>query len=108
MVIANDLHTMFKARREAFEVVDIQPTNADLHHIVEDLAKLLYTIPFDKERGKHNLIGLIMYKADYSARFGALLPGLAYPEIYYELIANGATRVIRAKAEAIHRARITN
>ena len=48
MVIANDLHTMFKARREAFEVVDIQPTNADLHHIIEDLEKLLYPIPFDK------------------------------------------------------------
>ena len=48
MAIANDLHTMFEARREAFEIVDGQPTDVDLHCILEEIVKLLYPIHFDK------------------------------------------------------------
>ena len=47
MTISNDLHTLFEARREAFKIVDGQPIDADLHLIVEELAKLLYPIQFD-------------------------------------------------------------
>ena len=36
--------------------------------------KLLYPIKFYKDGGKHNLIGLIMDKADYTERFGAPFP----------------------------------
>ena len=64
MAIADELHTLFEARREAFKLVDGQPTNADLHCIVEEISKLLYPIQFDKEGWKHNLIGIIMDKAD--------------------------------------------
>ena len=66
MDITNDLHTLFGARREAFEIVDGHPTDADLHCIVEELEKLLYPIKFYKEGGKHNLISLIMDKAEYT------------------------------------------
>ena len=48
MAIADYLHTLLEARREAFDVVDRQPTYADLYRIVEDIAKLLYAIQFDK------------------------------------------------------------
>ena len=75
--------------------------------IVEDLEKLLYPINFDKEGGKHNLIGLIMDKANYIESYSALFPRPNRPKIHAELIADGATGVIRAKAEAIHRANIT-
>ena len=51
MDIAYDLHSMFEAWHEAVEIMYGQPTYADLHHIVEELAKLLYTIQFDKEGG---------------------------------------------------------
>ena len=71
MAIANDLHTLFR-----------QTPDANLHRIVEDIAKLLYTIQFDKEGGKHNLIGLIMDKADYTKKFGALFPRPKRPAIY--------------------------
>ena len=108
MAIADDLHTLFEARREAFEIVDGQPTYADLHRIVEELSKLLYPIQFDKEGGKHNLIGIIMDRADCTDRFGALFPRLNRSAIYNESIPDGATGVICAKAKAIHRARITN
>ena len=52
MGIANDLQTLFKARREAFEIMDGQPTDADLHHNKKELAKSLYPIHFYKERRK--------------------------------------------------------
>ena len=107
MDIADDLHTLFEARREAFEIMDGQPTDADLHHIVEELAKILYPIQFDKEGGKHNLAGLIMDKANYTDRFGAPFPRPKHSARYDELIADGATGVIRAKSEAIHCVRIT-
>ena len=108
MSISDDLHTLFKARREVLEILDGKPTYADLHFILEQLAKLLYHIQFDKEGGKHNLIGLIIDKSNYTKRFGAPFSGPNRPAIYDEFIADGATGVIRAKtAEAIHRARIT-
>ena len=74
MAISNDLLTLFKARREAFEILDDQPTDPDLHCIVEELAKLLYPIQFDKEGGKKNLISLIMDKDDYTNCFGSSVP----------------------------------
>ena len=64
MAISDDFHTLFKERREAFEVVDGKSTDTNLHRIVEELAKLLYPIQFDKEGVKHNLVGLIMDKAN--------------------------------------------
>ena len=51
MAIANDLHTLFGARCEAFEIFDGQPTDIKLYCIVEDIAKLFYPIQFDKEGG---------------------------------------------------------
>ena len=64
MAIANDLHMRFEVRRESFEIIDGQPTDDNLHHISEELAKLLYPIQFDKEGGKNNLIILIMENSD--------------------------------------------
>ena len=66
MDISDDLHTLFKARRDVFKIVDGKPTDADLHRILEEITKILYPIQFYKEGGKHNLIGLIMDKADYN------------------------------------------
>ena len=108
MAIDDDLHALFEARRESFEVFVEQPTNANLHRIVEELANILYTISLDKEGGKRNLIGLIMDKVESSARFVSLFPHATHPAIYDELIADGATSVIRTEAEDVHRAHITN
>ena len=108
MAIVNDIHTLFEARREAFEIVDGQPTDPDLHRIIEELAKLLYPTKFEKKGGKHNLIVLIMDKADYTERFCAPFPCPKRLAKYDESIADDATGVIRAKAEAIHRACITD
>ena len=49
-----------------------------------------------------------MDKADYTEKFGAPFPHLKRPAIYEESIANGTIGVIRAKAEAINCARITD
>ena len=37
MAIFDDLHTLFAAQREAFEIFDEHPTNPNLHRIVEEL-----------------------------------------------------------------------
>ena len=108
MDIADDLHTLFNAQREAFKIVDGQPTDANLNRIVEEPSKLLYPIQFDKEGGKQNLTGLIMDKTDYTRRFGAPFSRPSRPAIYDESIANGATGVICAKAESIHSVSITD
>ena len=108
MAIADDLHTLFEAWHEAFKIVNGKPTDSDLYGILEELAKLLCPIQFDKEGGKHNLIGIIMYKANYTERFGAQLTRPKILAIYNISIADGATGAIRAKTEAIHRAHITN
>ena len=49
-----------------------------------------------------------MDKANYIERFGALFLRPNRLAICYEMIANGATGVIRTKAEAINCARITD
>ena len=108
MAVVDDLHTLIEARYEAFNIVDENQTDVDLNRIIEKLVKLLYPIQFDKEEWKQNLIALIMDKDDCTYLFGAPFPCPKRPEIYDESIANSATGVIRAKAEAIHRSRITN
>ena len=108
MAIANDLHTLFEARREGFEIVDVQPTDANPNRVVEEIVKLLYPIQFDKEGGKQNLISLIMDKADYTNRFGAPFPRPNRPVIYDKSISDGMTGVIGVKAKPIYRARITD
>ena len=104
MAIANYLHTLFGALCEALEFVDGEPTDSDLHRIVEEIAKLLYPIQYDKEGGKHSLIGLIMDKADYSVRFVRPFPRPKRPAICNKYIVNSATGVIHSKSKAIHRA----
>ena len=108
MAIADDLHTLFKARRKSFEIIDDQPTYYDLHRIVEELIKILFPIQFDEEGGKHNIIGLIMDKADYINRLGAPFPRPNRPVIYDKSISDGMTGVIGVKAKPIYRARITD
>ena len=51
MAIANNLHMLFEARREAFKIVGGQPAYAYIHCIIEELVMLLYPIQFDKEWG---------------------------------------------------------
>ena len=59
--------------------MDENQTDVDLNRIIEKLVKLLYPIQFDKEGGKHNVIGLIMDKADYTKQFSALSPPSKLP-----------------------------
>ena len=108
MAIDNDLHTLFEVRRKVFKILDGQSTDTDLNCIIEELAKLPYPIQFDNEGGKHNLIVLIMDKANYANILGAPFPHPNRPARYSESIANGATSVIYAKSKAIHCDRITD
>ena len=108
MDIADELHTLFKAGRDAFEIMDKQPTYSNLNLIVEELEKLLYTIQFYNEGGKQNLISLIMDKANYTKKYGAPFPRLNCPVIYNKSISDSTTGVIHSKAKAIHHTHITD
>ena len=94
MAIANDLHMLFKAWREAFEIVDRHTIDADLHRIVEDPEHFLYPIQFDKGWGKHNLIVLIMDNANYTERFGVPFSHPKRPAIYNKSTADSVTVMI--------------
>ena len=65
-------------------------------------------IPYDREKGKHSLLGLLLTDDEYNARYGTAFPVKASnrPAIYDDDIAADATAGVRAKAEAIHQAKL--
>ena len=66
-------------------------------------------IPYDREKGKHLLLGLLLTDDEYKARHGTVefpVEAAKRPAIYDEDIAVDATAGVRAKAEAIHQAKL--
>ena len=102
-----DITTLFAAADEAFPAIVGQPEDQDLHALIEVLTPLLLEIPYDLEKGVHNLVGLIQADADYTAEFGNgaafVRPGRLIP--YDATIKSDASNVDRARAEANWRAK---
>ena len=48
-----------------YEPILGQPSDSDIVKITEVLSEALYQIPFDDEKGIHNLVGLIQEKESY-------------------------------------------
>jgi hypothetical protein len=73
------------------------------------LFPLLLDIPFDKENGIHSLVGLITDEAVYTNDYGAAFvrPPVKIA-IYDTAISDNATNVVRAKAKAIWRAKLSD
>ena len=72
---------LFVARIDVFDFILGQPTNADLTRIQEDLTSFLLPLPYDVEKGIHNLMGTVMYKDDYKVRYGAKFPKTNRPAV---------------------------
>ena len=53
-------------------------------------------------------MGLFMDKDDYKVRYGAKFPKTTRPAVYNKDISNNATNVVRAKAEAVHMAKVAD
>ena len=64
-----------------FEPILGQPTDSDIVNITEILIEALYQIPFDDEKGIHNLVGIILSEATYLADYKAAFPPQKKPGI---------------------------
>ena len=69
----------------------------------------LVPIPYDREKGKHSLLGLLLNDGENRARHGDVefpVDAAKRPAIYDEKINADATAGVRAQAEAIHQAKL--
>ena len=87
------------------EPINVQPSNSNLTIIREDVAPLLFHIPYDETGAVHNLIGLIRPEAAYVARYGEAFPDPKRVGAYDKNIDDNATAVVRAHSEAAHKAK---
>ena len=101
-----DILADFSEAQNQFAPIDRQPTDDDLVRLEETLYPLLLAIPYDSEHGKHNLSGIILDDKTYKTTYGTPFPVPTKPGAYDTSIPDDAKSVIRARAEAIHKARI--
>ena len=101
-----DILADFNEAQNQFAPIDRQPTDDDLVRLEETLYPLLLAIPYDSENGKHNLSGIILDDKTYKNTYGTPFPVPTKPGAYDTSIPDDAKSVIRARAEAIHKARI--
>jgi hypothetical protein len=102
----DDITTLFAAADEAFPAIVGQPEDHQLHALVELLTPLLLEIPYDSEKGTHNLVGLIQKEADYVAECGTEFVRPIRLAAYDPGIAKDANNLVRAKGEAIWKAKL--
>ena len=78
-----DVPLPFAEMASTFEPILGQPTDSDIVNITEILIETLYQIPFDDEKGVHNLVGIILAPAAYLADYKEAFPVQKKPGIYY-------------------------
>ena len=83
----------FAALLDVFEPISGQPTDEDLTRLRRVALSTLVPIPYDREKGKHSLLGLLLTDDEYNARYGTAFPVEAsnQPAIYDKGIAETAT-----------------
>ena len=69
-----DVPILFAELASTFEPISGQPSDSDIVKITEVLSEALYQIPYDDEKGVHNLVGLFQDKASYLADYKAAFP----------------------------------
>jgi hypothetical protein len=95
-----EITSSFATAAALFQPIIGQPTDNDLTALRDILYPLLLEIPYD-DPGLHNLIGIIEPTASNTATWGVPFPIPAQPPTY-PVVANDATPVVRARAEAEH------
>ena len=88
-----------------YEPILGQPSDSNIVKITEVLSEALYQIPFDDEKGIHNLVGLIQEKESYTKDYKEAFPTQKKPGIYDPSITESTKDSIRAQKEAIHKAK---
>ncbi len=101
-----DILADFSEAQNQFAPIDRQPTDDDLLCLEETLYPLLLAIPYDNERGKHNLVSIIHDDKTYKNIYGTPFPIPTKPGAYDTSIPDDAKSALRARSEAINKARI--
>jgi hypothetical protein len=83
------------------------PTDDDIPAIHEVLTPLLLCIPYDAD-GRHNLVGLIAQRDKYKTKYSVFFARPKRPLFYDDTLDAAATPVVRARAEAIQTAKLTD
>ena len=86
-----DAPLLFAEMASTYEPILCQPSDSDIVKITEVLSEALYQIPFDEEKGIHNLCGLIQDKVSYLADYGAAFSSQKNPGIYDPSITEGTS-----------------
>ena len=103
-----EVQSLFVAWLDIFDPIWGQPTDADLTRSCKELMTILLPLPYYVEKGIHNFMGLIMDKENYKQRYLAKFTTPTKPSVYNLKIPNSATNLVRAKAEAVHTAKIVD
>ena len=103
-----ETHTLFAKTINQFDPMSGQPTDAYLQPIREAVAPILLSIPYGENRGKYNLVGLIMDDAKYNSLYGKYFILPKQRTTYDASINVDAKTAARVRAEATHTARIAH
>ena len=63
-----EVQAAFAALLDTFEPISGQPTDEDLTRLRRVALSALVPIPYDREKGKHSLMGLLLNDDEYNAR----------------------------------------
>ena len=91
----------FAGAADLFDPIIGQPSDVDITSIREMLTPVLLQIPYDDADGKDNLIGIILPEDKYTTKYGQAFSSLVRIGAYNETLADDASRVVRAKGEAM-------
>ena len=100
MTSEDECHARFDAAREAFEVEEGQPTENYITKIVEANGGVLYTLRYDVEKGKDNLVGIIIDDPTYVKKFSQSFERPDRPSVYDDSLTDDKVTVKIRKAEA--------
>ena len=84
------------------------PTKNYITMIVEAVGGVLYTLRYYVEKGKDNLIGIIIDDPEYVKKFGHSFRRPTCPGVYDTKLKVEKVTVETRKAEVIHKAKIQN
>ena len=88
-----------------YEPIIGQPSDSDIFNITEVLSEDLYQIPYDDEKGVHNLVGIILGAPVYLTDYKEAFPVQKKPGIYDPSITESTQDSLGAQKEAIWKAK---
>ena len=103
-----EIQSLFAAQLYVFDTILGKTIDADLMRLREELTRIFLPLPYDAEKGIYNMLGLFTYEEDYEQYYCTKFSTPTKPAIYDEAIPNNTTSVARAKAEAVHTAKIAD